>query len=429
MNENRLQPEEVKSVNRSAATVYSPAAWLTPLAIVLVIIGIVGFMAALQISPGRAWGAFLANFLFWTGLAAAAVAIVATFNIAGSWWGRVVQRFVSPLATFLPVSLIGLLILWFGRNDLYQWTTWAERPEWLTSVPGVFIRDAVIILVMSVLGLWILFREARVDLGAMMEAGRLETPKGFVASLVKGWRGSEPEQLKTRRVMRTVSPIIIIFYVLGFTAISFDLEMSIARHWQSSMFPGIYWLGQFYAGFAATTVLLMLWRGRAPVDKVVSSHNLMDLGNMMWGCCIFWGYVNWAQYFVLWNGNFPHEASWHILRWRVQPWEGLAFVMLAVVFIAPFILLFNRLLKRQTAALAAVGFLGMLGVLLQRFLYVMPSVATLGPTDHGLAEVTVTLGFIGAVALPYLWFTRRTPLFPVEDPLFFKAVAARGVKV
>lgn len=428
MNENRLQPEEVKTLNRQAATLYSPAPWLVPAAAVLVIIGIIGFVAALKISPGRAWGAFLANFLFWTGLSAASVAIVATFNIAGSWWGRTVQRFVSPLVTFLPLSLIGLLIIWIGRDNLYHWTNWAERPEWLASVPGVFIRDAVIIIVMAALGHWMLYREARVDVGAMVEAGRMER-KGLASTLLKGWRGMEPEQLKTRRLMRNMSPIIIILYVLGFTTISFDLEMSIARHWQSSMFPGIYWLGQFYAGFAATTVLLLLWRRRAPVEDVVSSHNLMDLGNMMWGACIFWAYVNWAQYFVIWMGNLPHEAAWHILRWRVQPWEGLAFVMLAVVFIAPFILLFNRLLKRQTASLAAVGFLGMLGVLLQRFLYVMPSVATLGPTDHGLAEVTVTLGFLGAVALPYMWLARRVPLFPVEDPLFFNAVAARGVKV
>jgi hypothetical protein len=103
--------------------------------------------------------------------------------------------------------------------------------------------------------------------------------------------------------------------------------------------------------------------------------------------------------------------------------------MLAVVFIAPFFLLFNRILKRRSTALAAVGMLGLVGVLLQRFLNVMPSVAALGPTDFGLAEVTVTLGFIGAVALPYLWIVRRVPIFPIEDPLFIKALVTRGVKV
>jgi len=428
MNENLLQPEDVKTLESRAASIYSPAPWLTMAAAVLLIIGIVGFVAALRISPGRAWGAFLANFLFWTGLSAASMAIVATFNIAHSWWGRTVQRIISPLSAFLPFSLIGLLILWLGRNNLYWWVSDPERPMWLSSVPGVFLRDALVILVMAVISVWVLYRETRVDMGAMVEAGRLRR-EGLAARLTKNWRGDEPEQLKTQRFMRTISPVIIAVYALGFTVLSFDLEMSIAHHWQSSMFPGIYWLGQFYAAFGTTALLIALWRRRAPVEEVISSHNLMDLGNMLWGSCIFWAYVNWAQYFVIWMGNLPHEAAWHIARWRTQPWEGLAFIMLAVVFVAPFILLFNRLLKRQTLALAAVGILGIVGVLLQRFLHVMPSVATLGPTDYGLAEVTVTLGFLGAVALPYLWVVRRVPLFPIEDPLFIKAVATRGVKV
>jgi hypothetical protein len=41
----------------------------------------------------------------------------------------------------------------------------------------------------------------------------------------------------------------------------------------------------------------------------------------------------------------------------------------------------------------------------------------------------VTLGFLGAVALPYLWLVRRVPLFPIEDPLWLKSLATRGVKV
>jgi hypothetical protein len=428
MNDNRLNPEEVQTIERTAASIYPPPAWTSIAAVVLLVIGIVGFTAALKISPGRAWGAFLANFLFWTGLAAGALAVVATFNIAGSWWGRMVQRLLTPLMGFLPFSLIGLLILWFGKDTIYQWVGWADRPAWLANPSTVFIRDAIIILAMAIIGLWILYREFRVDLGAMGQANRVGS-KGFTAFVTRGWKGNEREQMTTQRFIRNISPIIIFLYALGMSAISFDLEMSVQRHWQSSMFPGIYWLGQFYAAFAATTILFALWRLRAPVDEVISEHNLMDLGNMMWGACIFWGYVNWAQYFVLWMGNIPHEAAWHILRWRVAPWESLAFIMLACVFIAPFLLLFNRLLKRRAVPLAAVGVLAFVGVLLQRFLYVMPSVAHLGPTDYGLAEVTVTLGFLGAVALPYLWIVRRVPLFPIEDPLWLKSLATRGVKV
>ena len=37
-------------------------------------------------------------------------------------------------------------------------------------------------------------------------------------------------------------------------------------------------------------------------------------------------------------------------------------------------------------------------------------------------------GFLGAFALPYLWWMGSVPTFPVEDPKFAEGLAVREVK-
>ncbi len=48
---------------------------------------------------------------------------------------------------------------------------------------------------------------------------------------------------------------------------------------------------------------------------------------------------------------------------------------------------------------------------------------------NGCWSASTALGFLGGVTLLYVWLMRRVPLFPVEDPMFFHAVAVREVEV
>jgi hypothetical protein len=397
-----------------------------PAAVVCVLVGAAGFGAGLAIAPGRAWGAFLANFLFWTALSMAGVVLVATFNVAGAWWGRSIQRITSGLGAFTPVAFLLLGALWLGRPYLFsRWN--AEATNGWLNAPVVFLRDAVILAVAAALIGWTLYRSLRPDLGALADEGRLER-RGLAAFLLRNWQGRQVERAKTTLFHRKMSPVVLLWYTLGYSVLAIDLDMSINPTFRSTMFPVIYWIGAFYSAFAAASILCIFWAKSAPVSEVIGQKQVRDLGNMLWGCSIFWAYVTWAQYFVIWMANLPPEAAFLIERWRTG-WGGLAWTMLVCSFIAPFFLLFMRGLKNSRQGVAVVGGIGMLGVLLQRFLDVMPGIPNLGPSTYGLVEVAITVGFVGIVALPYLWLMRRVPLFPIEDPLFLRMLETRGVEV
>lgn len=427
MNDYRVQPTEVAQLERRASALYPLPARLSGLALVALAIGAVGFGVGLAVAPGRAWAALLANWLFWTGLCAASLVVAATFNIVGAWWGRVIQRVLTGLAAFLPFSVIPLLALWFGREHIFPWLTVDHHNPWLDAGP-LFARNLAMLVVFIVVGMVYMKHMLRLDVGTLVEEGRIPR-EGLAARLSANWRGADVESRRSAGGQRTLAPIVILLYVLVFSFLSVDFEMSQTSHFRSTMYPVIYFIGCYYAAWAAAAILVALWRRVEPLQSLLVGPGIRDLGNMMWGAAIFFGYVLWCQYFVFWMGNLPHEAGWHIARWRTMPWAILSWAMLASGFIIPFFVLFARGVKQSPRALASVAVLSLLGVFLCRFFNIYPSLPDLGPSTLGLVEAAITVGFLGAVALPYLWLMRRVPPFPVEDPLFFRTLAARGVEV
>src|SRR5262245_38392343 len=59
----------------------------------------------------RVWQMFHVNWLYFTGLAAGSVAFVAVQKVANAKWSGMIIRFASASAAFLPVSLLGLVLI------------------------------------------------------------------------------------------------------------------------------------------------------------------------------------------------------------------------------------------------------------------------------------------------------------------------------
>ena len=70
----------------------------------------------------------------------------------------------------------------------------------------------------------------------------------------------------------------------------------------------------------------------------------------------------------------------------------------------------------------------LVGMWLERFLLVAPSLWKGGEFPLGLLEVFITTGFLGVVGLSVLVFFRKFPLLPLSDPLFLAELEEAGVE-
>src|SRR4051812_49878245 len=81
-------------------------------------LGLILFVLAFMQGHGdRAWQLFHVNWIYFTGLAAGSVAFAAVQKITNAKWSGMIIRFAEASAAFLPVSLIGLILIFTAGYD------------------------------------------------------------------------------------------------------------------------------------------------------------------------------------------------------------------------------------------------------------------------------------------------------------------------
>jgi Ni/Fe-hydrogenase subunit HybB-like protein len=134
--------------------------------------------------------------------------------------------------------------------------------------------------------------------------------------------------------------------------------------------------------------------------------------------CLVTGDFFYSQFLVIWFGDLPHETRYVLLRVRESPWDLLAWTVLFVCFAIPFVVLLSRNLKQKPAFMMVLAVIILIGMWLERFLLIVPSLWKEGYIPLGLMELLITAGFFGIVALCVLLFLQKFPIFPLADPLF-----------
>ena len=166
--------------------------------------------------------------------------------------------------------------------------------------------------------------------------------------------------------------------------------MSLDRQWFSALIGGFVFVGNLYMGIAFLGVAAVCLHARLGYSTRVSREQLYDIGRILLGFCMLWGYLFWSQYLVIWFGDLPDETAFVAKRTVDAPWAPLSWVVLAVAFAIPFVLLLSREIKRHPAGLLTVAGIVLGGMWLERFILVTPSLWTGDHLPIGPLEILVT---------------------------------------
>ena len=86
----------------------------------LTILGLILFIQSLLAGEAyatRAWQLFHVNWIYFTGLAGGSVAFAAVQKITNAKWSGMMIRFAEAAVAFLPISLIGLILIFTAGYD------------------------------------------------------------------------------------------------------------------------------------------------------------------------------------------------------------------------------------------------------------------------------------------------------------------------
>jgi hypothetical protein len=373
----------------------------------LAIVGAGVFLVGISGSQAqRAWQAYLVNFLFWSGLAFGTVLFSAILTMTNARWGRPLKRLAEAPGAFLPVAFLLFWGLFFGREKIYPWIheNVGHKQLWLSS-GFLFARDGASLLLLTIVSLALVYYSVRRDVRSM-------------AGSDEGHPTGASDKESTADVQKVLSPILGILYAVVLSLIAFDLIMSLSPHWHSTLFGAYYFVGCFYGALAALAVLSSLSTRLVGLGAFIQGDHFHDLGNLMLAFCMVTGDFFYSQFLVIWYGNLPVETRFVLSRVRESPWDRLAWAVLLICFVIPFVLLLSRRIKMNGVVMMLVGITILIGMWLERFLLVVPSIWKEGSIPLGLMELLITAGFFGIVSLCVLLFLRKFPVLPVGDPLF-----------
>jgi hypothetical protein len=89
---------------------------------------------------------------------------------------------------------------------------------------------------------------------------------------------------------------------------------------------------------AVVYVIAILLQRQRILDRVLHNHQFYFLGLLFFAFTIFQAYIEFAQYFVVWNANMPDETFWYVIR-QNGSWWWVGILLIFGHFLLPFFVL------------------------------------------------------------------------------------------
>jgi hypothetical protein len=372
--------------------------WLRGLAVA----GGVAFVAGLFVDAPRAWANLLLAVVFLAGLGLAGAVFVALHYVTGARWSTGIRRVPEAMVRVLPLAAAGMVLVVVGARWIYAWADPAaveadailhDRAGWM-NLPFFAGRAALYFAV------WIALSYA----------------------IVRRSRAQDDDGDPSHRAKNVAtSAAFLVAFGITFSLASFDWLLSLEKHWFSTMFALYQFSGLFLSGLAAIALLVVHLRRRGVLAGAATDDVLHDLGKLLFGFSLFWGYIWFSQYMLIWYVNNPEETPYYLVRHS----GGLTPLSAANVLLnwtIPFAVLLPREAKRKEAVLVRVAAVVLLGRFVDLYLTVLPAV--FGPSSgFGPLEVLLPAGASAVFLLSFRRVFDRAPAVPLGEPALADAHA------
>lgn len=353
------------------------------------------------------WSSYLVAALFYLTVALGGLFFVLLQFVTRAGWSVVVRRLAEHLMGTLPwVAVLLLVALGLGFNHLYEW----GRPDKVLEDPLLqhkspylnptffFLRSVFYLASWSLIAWW--FRRWSL----------LQDRSGDLAI--------------TGRLQIASAPCLVLFG-LTLTFASFDWIMSMDPHWYSTIFGVYLFAGCFLAILSALILLILALQGKGLLADAIGVEHLHDLGKLLFGFVVFWGYIAFSQFMLIWYGNIPEETAWYYHRLQ-HGWTGVTVVLVLGHFVLPFFFLLSREVKRKRLTLGLAAAWVLVFHYVDLYWLVMPGLQEHGFSPHVL-DLTSLIGLGGLFLAGLGLLMRGASLVPLKDPRLEESLSFENI--
>lgn len=361
--------------------------------IALIGVGALGFGAGLVFNSARLWPGFLLNAVFFLTLAVGAMVFVSIHHVSNAGWSTALRRVPEAMMAYLPIGAVAMLLVFFGRHSIYEWSQGIAPTTEAMKMKGAFLNTPFFFLRMAVvLASWCWFGYV------LWRQSRLQDEDGLLEHTEKS---------------KKYSAIFLAVFAITFSLASFDWLMSIEPEFYSTIFAFYCFSGLFVSSIAAVTLLVILLRRRGHLSEINDDH-LHNLGKMIFGFSTFWAYIWISQYLLIYYANLPEETVFYLRQTSTPGWRALFLINLLVNWLIPFVLLISRKAKRSEGLLLTACIVVLFGHWLDLYLMIFPALGA--SSMAGIVDLALLAGFAALFLFTFTTALGRSALVPIHDP-------------
>jgi hypothetical protein len=362
------------------------------------VLAVIGFVMS---GLDRFYEAYLVAWVYWTGVGLGSLALLMLQHLSGGAWGVVIRRILEAATRTLPVmAVLGLPIL-LGMGHLYHWSD-AE-----VAAADPMIRDkAAYLNVPFFIVRYVLYFAIWSFLALRLSAWSAEQDRTGDPALVSK--------------MSRLSGGGLLVFGLTVTFAVVDWTMSVNPHWFSTMWGLLYIVGQGLSALAFAIAVLVMLSKQAPLDRVINSSHLHDLGKLLFAFIMLWAYLSFSQFIIIYSANTQEEIPHYWVRAQ-NGWQWVGWALVAFHFVLPYVLLLSRDIKRDWRRLSVIASF-VVGIrLLDYYWHVAPEFHT-GGLSLSLIDIALPIALGGVFVMLFTMQLKGRPLVPLQDAGLAKAL-------
>jgi hypothetical protein len=376
--------------------------WRKLPAVLMVLGGILSVVGLLK-RPQEFGYSWLLAFMFFLTLALGALFLTMIHHLTDAGWSVATRRFCEHLGAllfpwlailFVPVILLAPKIYpWLTLNPANDRALSAKWP--LLTLPGFCVASAIFFAVWWLLSSHLRFWSLKQD-----ETGAA---------------------LCTRK-MRFHSGWGILAFAATVTLAPILWMNSLQYQWSSTMF-GLYMFASCaWVALATAYVITAILQRQRILSDVLHDNQFYFLGVLFFAFTLLEAYFEFAQYFVIWNGNVPDETFFYLIR-ESGSWWWVSMVLIFGHFFLPFILLLPARVKMNFKIMLPVCAWAWLMNYADLAFNILPVLHPHGYPFHWLWLQFGCMAFMGGLlARVFLKdFNAHAP-FPKRDPRLHEAM-------
>jgi len=371
------------------------------------VVGVILCLIQLIFTHKNYWQEFgycwLTGFMFFLTLSLGALFLTMIHHLTDAGWSVATRRFCEHIASllfpwlgflFVPIALLA--------PKIYSWLTisHAENRALIAKLP-LFTLAGFLIVSVIFFGIWWLL------------TGRIN-----YWSLRQDVTG---DALCTRK-MRFHSGWGILAFAGTVTVAPTIWMQSLQYQWSSTIY-GLYMFASCgWVALATAYIITAILQRQRVLTPVLNDNQFYYLGVLFFAFTLLEAYFEFAQYFVIWNGNVPDETFWYLMR-ENGSWWTVNMLLIFGHFFTPFILLLPARVKLNFKIMIPVCLWAWLMHYLDLAFNIYPVLhPNHYPTHWLLLQIGCFMFMAGFLARAFLRKFLRYPPYPQRDPRILEAM-------